>query len=261
MAMMPTLFLSHGAPNSVLYDLPFRRFLDGLAATLPRPRAILVASAHYEERGGAAVTADAAPRTIHDFRGFEPELYALRYAAAGDPALAADIVARLAAAGITARLDHQWGLDHGAWTPLLRAYPAADVPVLVLSHDPAASPAWHRTLGAALAGLREEGILVVGSGSITHNLARLRPPIERVGAESWVTEFTGWLGEQLLAGDVDALLDYRARAPHARDNHPTEEHLLPLFTAFGAAGEGWRASRIHASLTWGALAMDAWRFD
>lgn len=261
METLPTLFLSHGAPNVVLYDLPARRFFDGLAATLPRPRAVLVASAHYES-AVPALTASAAPATVHDFSGFEPELYAMRYPAPGDPALAAraaDLVED--ALGVRPVLDRDWGFDHGAWSPLCRLYPEADVPVVVLSVNRHAGAAAHLALGRALTPLREEGVLVLGSGSLTHNLARLAPPMTNDARAPWVEAFRDWVAARLEAGDEAALADYRAQAPHAADNHPSEEHFLPFHVALGAAGEGWRAARVHASVTFGTLAMDAWRFD
>jgi 4,5-DOPA dioxygenase extradiol len=259
--MLPTLFLSHGAPNVALHDLPARRFFDGLAESLPRPRAIVVVSAHYE-RAGPAVTTASAPRTIHDFSGFEPALYEIRYPAPGDPRLAEEIIRLLASAGFpAARGDADWGLDHGAWTPLCRIFPAADLPVVALSLMAGAGPAEHLALGEAVAGLRRAGILVLGSGSISHNLGRLRPPMTAGDAEAWVTDFVEWCAARLAADDRAALVDYRRQAPYAALNHPTEEHLLPLFVALGAAGPAARASRLHHSLTYTNLAMDAYRFD
>lgn len=259
--MLPTLFLSHGAPNVALHDLPARRFFDGLAASLPRPRAILVASAHYAANV-PSVTAGTAPRTIHDFHGFEPELYDLRYPAPGDPALAARVLQLVQSElGLRGSADHAWGFDHGAWSPLLRIYPAADVPLVVLSFKPDGDAAWHYRLGHALRGLREDGVLVIGSGSMTHNLGRLAMPMTRDAEAPWVRGFLDWMEDGLARGDTAALCDYRRVAPHARDCHPTEEHLLPLFVALGAAGDDWRASNLHRSITFGTLSMDAWRFD
>lgn len=261
MDKLPTLFLSHGAPNVVLYDTPARRFFDGLAGTLPRPETILVVSAHYEA-AVPSLTVASAPATIHDFSGFEPALYAMTYPAPGAPELAARAAALIKAAlGVQPALDTRWGFDHGAWSPLSRVYPAADVPVVVLSVNREAGAAAHVALGRALTPLREAGVLVVGSGSVTHNLGRLAPPMTNTAAPAWVEAFRAWLRERLAAGDEAALADYRAQAPHARDNHPTEEHLLPFHVALGAAGEGWRARLLHESVTFGTLAMDAWRFD
>jgi len=258
---MPTLFLSHGAPNVALYDLPARRFFDGLAATLPRPRAIVVASAHYAA-GVPALTASSQPQTIHDFGGFEPELYAMRYGAPGAPEVAARALELIKAElGVQGIADHSWGFDHGAWSPLMRIYPAADVPLAVLSLKPDGDARWHYRLGRALRALRDEGVLVIGSGSMTHNLGRLQPPMTFDAEAPWVTGFLAWVADKLETGDAEGLCDYRRAAPHARDCHPSEEHLLPLFVALGAAGDDWRASNIHHSITFGTLSMDAWRFD
>lgn len=261
MQRMPTLFLSHGAPNIALYEQPARRFFDGLAASLPRPQAIVVASAHYAA-AAPAVTTSALPTTIHDFSGFEPELYQMRYPAAGAPALAHKILALLdSVLGIHGVADTQWGFDHGAWSPLIRVFPAADVPVVMLSLTANADAAFHFRLGRALATLREDNILVLGSGSMTHNLGRLQMPMEYDARAPWVTRFLDWIDDHLTRGDDAGLCNYRSAAPHAHECHPTDEHLLPLFVALGAAGAGWRASNLHRGMCYGTLSMDAWRFD
>lgn len=261
MQRMPTLFLSHGAPNVALYDLPARRFFDGLAASLPRPRAIVVASAHYAA-DVPAVTASSAPQTIHDFGGFEAELYTLQYAAPGEPTVAARVLALIKdELGVEGLADHSWGFDHGAWSPLIRIYPQADVPVVVLSLKPSGDATWHYRVGHALRALREEGVLVIGSGSMTHNLGRLVAPMGRDAQAPWVMAFMDWVNARLTAGDATGLCDYRRAAPHAQDCHPSEEHFMPLFVALGAAGDDWQARNIHHSMCFGTLAMDAWRFD
>jgi 4,5-DOPA dioxygenase extradiol len=261
MSPLPTLFLSHGAPNMVLHDIPARRFFDGLAASLPAPQAILVASAHFDAPQ-PSVTALERPRTIHDFSGFEPELYTIRYDAPGSPDLAARVVGLLRETlEIEAVSDTAWGLDHGVWNPLSRMYPAADIPVVALSIDRRRDPAWHFALGRALEALRGEDVLVCGSGSITHNLSTMTPPITNDDAPHWAKDFLAWLDQRLAEGDEAALLNYRSAAPSARENHPTDEHLLPLYVALGAAGKGWRAEKLHASFTYGTLAMDAYAFN
>ena len=262
MTALPTLFLSHGSPDIVLRETPARAFLEGLAGTLPRPRAILVATAHFltAEPGVAATRA---PETIYDFGGFPDELYDMTYPAAGDPELGHAIAARLEAAGLPARVSDRRGLDHGTWIPLRLAWPAADVPVLQLAIQPRLGPDHHLALGRAIEGLRHEGILVVGSGAMTHNL-RAAWSMMSVPAETpvpWVDEFADWIGERVWDGAVDELLTYRERAPHAVENHPTDEHLLPLFVALGAAGEGARGTVLHESRDYGALRMDAIAFS
>jgi 4,5-DOPA dioxygenase extradiol len=258
--MLPSLFLSHGAPTLLLDDSPARHFLAELAAGMPRPSAIVVASAHWEAPE-ARVTAAARPATIHDFGGFPAELYRHRYPAPGEPRLAAEIVAALTAAGIPSALEPERGLDHGAWVPLALIYPAADIPVLQVAIDPAAGPAWHVRLGRALRPFRGRGVLVIGSGSLTHNLGELRWAAGDEDPPRWVSEFTDWMAEAVAAGRTEELLDYRRRAPHAARNHPTDEHLLPLFVALGAGSDGGACRRLHASHSFGVLAMDAYAFD
>lgn len=273
---LPSLFLSHGSPMMALEPSPARNFLAGLGPLLPRPHAILVVSAHHDaayQGGRATVTASPAPPTIHDFGGFPDELFAMRYPAPGDPALAARVAELTnnfvipAAGGMAGETFHVTadaarGLDHGAWVPLSLIYPAADIPVVQLSIASNASPEWHFALGQALAPLRDEGVLIVGSGSITHNLRAIfsaRLPID-APAPAWVTDFTGWVAGRMAEGAVDDVLHAVERAPHGRDNHPTPDHILPLFVAMGAGGAPFGARRLHASATYGLLAMDAYAF-
>ncbi|QNT70705.1 dioxygenase family protein [Defluviicoccus vanus] len=260
MPSLPALFVSHGSPMLALEDGPAHRFLRGYAARLPRPQAILVASAHWLSTVPMLSTA-AEPATIHDFRGFSPALYAMRYPAPGAPALATAAQRLLAAAGIAATMVPDRGLDHGAWVPLSLLYPAADIPVTQLALQPDAGPAHHLRLGRALRPLREAGVLIIGSGSLTHNLSAAFANPGDAPAAAWVDAFAAWVAERLAAGAIDDLLAYRRRAPFAADNHPTEEHLLPLFVALGAGSDGGAIERLHASTTHAALAMDAYAFE
>lgn len=265
MRRLPSLFLSHGSPMMALEPSPARNFLAGLGAQLPKPRAILVVSAHHDAvyRGGrASVTASLAPPTIHDFGGFPDELFAMRYPAPGDPVLAARVVELLAEGGLAVTADPERGLDHGAWVPLSLIYPNADIPVVQLSIASNASPEWHYNLGQALAPLRDEGVLLIGSGSITHNLRALfsaRLTID-APAPAWVTGFTDWIADRMAASAVDDVLHSVERAPHGADNHPTPDHILPLFVAMGAGGAPFHAERLHHSVTYGLLAMDVYAF-
>ncbi len=257
--MLPTLFISHGAPTLPLVDAPARHFLEGLGTSLPRPHAILVASAHWET-AAPSVNAVAVNDTIHDFSGFPRALYEMRYAAPGDAALAERICALLAASGLPGGIDRSRGLDHGAWVPLLLAYPAADIPVLQISVQSHLGPAHHARLGAALATLRKDGVLVIGSGSFTHDLRRFRGQAMDAASTPDVVEFADWMDAALVDGRRDDLLAYRTKAPHAALEHPTEEHLLPLFVAMGAAGEAAIATRLHQSAMYSILRMDAYAF-
>ncbi|MGH7041333.1 MAG: dioxygenase family protein [Acetobacteraceae bacterium] len=257
--MLPTLFLSHGSPMTVLADTPGHRFLARLAGNLPRPKAILVASAHWLTTV-PVLNAPERNETIHDFDGFPPALYACRYPAPGAPELARRAAGLLAGAGLAVAVDPERGLDHGAWVPLLLAWPEADIPVAELAIQPRQGPAHHLAVGRALAPLASEDILVFGSGSFTHNLGRVRR--DAVGAPDApdVAAFADWMGRALEQGRMEDLLAYRTRAPSAAEQHPTDEHLLPLFVALGAAGEGAKAERLHASADYGVLRMDAFAF-
>ena len=258
---LPSIFLSHGSPMLPLTASAARDFLAGLGNSLPRPKAILVISAHWET-DIPAVNAVAANETIYDFYGFPRELYELRYPAPGAPDLALAVAARLQAAGLPVGVDRARGLDHGAWVPLLLMYPQADIPVMQLSIQTEQGPAHHLALGRALAPLRDEGVLIIGSGSFTHNLGEFRkrrPEIDDP-APSLVVDFADWVHSAAIEGRIDDLVNYRRLAPHARDNHPTDEHFLPLFAALGAAGENARVERLHNSANYGVLRMDVYAF-
>lgn len=257
MTSFPAIFVSHGAPTLIIEDAPAHHFLAGLGRSLGRPKAILVASAHWETPS-PAISAVARPDTIHDFGGFPRELYEMHYRAPGAPDLAQRATALLSAAGIQAQADPGRGLDHGAWCPLMLMYPEADIPVTQIAVQPHRDARHHAAVGAALAPLRDEGVLIIGSGSTTHNLREFRGNRLDSPPPQWVSEFADWLHTAIEADRTEDVLDFATKAPHARRNHPTTEHFLPLFVALGAGGGHGR--RIHASSTYGILAMDAYRF-
>lgn len=255
---LPTLFVSHGSPLFALEPGVAGARLAALGRALPCPRAVLVLSPHWMTR---AVTVGAAawPATLHDFGGFAPELYKLAYPAPGAPEVAREVVAELARGGIRAELDEARGRDHGAWVPLLHLYPAAQVPVLQLSQPHGPSPLALLELGQAVAGLRERGVLIVGSGSLTHNLGDLDAGA-RLGA--YASGFAEWIAACIARGDLEALLDYRRLAPGAQRAHPTDEHLLPLFFAIGAGGDEWvQARRLAGGVIHDVLSMDGYVFS
>lgn len=260
MNVLPSLFVSHGSPMLAMDAGCTGTAWQELAASLPRPRAILMLSAHWLTRQ-PMVSTSRAPETIHDFGGFPRELFSLQYPAPGAPWLAEQVSERLAAANLPTTMHPDYGLDHGAWVPLREMYPAADIPVAQLSLQPQLGPAHHYRIGQALAPLREEGILVIGSGSLTHNLMDViwNAGDDESSVPAYVREFQGWMHEKLMAGDTAALLDYRHQAPHAQRAHPTDEHLLPLFAALGASGGG-TVQRHFAGITEGVLAMDIYSF-
>ncbi|WP_295386358.1 class III extradiol ring-cleavage dioxygenase [uncultured Thiodictyon sp.] len=250
----PVLFVSHGAPDLLLDPGATGQRWSELGAALPRPSAILAVSAHWES-AVPTVSRATAPQTIHDFGGFPRALYSLRYDAPGAPTLADRVAGLLGAAGIPVSVDPTRGLDHGAWAPLRLLYPAADIPVTQLAIQPQAGPRWHLRLGEALQPLREEGVLILASGAVTHNFAWLT-----VGATQpypAAAAFADWLADRLAAPGSENLIDYRRTAPQGAAAHPTEEHLLPLFVARGAGGPG-APQRFAPGFIDGGLAMDAY---
>jgi 4,5-DOPA dioxygenase extradiol len=233
--------------------------LAALGQELPRPEAILMVSAHWETSRPVASTA-LHPETIHDFGGFPDALYRMTYPAPGAPDVARHAKDLLDAAGIDADLDLRRGLDHGAWVPLRFLYPAADIPVTQLSIQPRLDPRHHYRVGQALRGLAEAGVLIIGSGSLTHNLRELRMNAAKPATERYAVEFQEWVYQAVNTNDIAALLDYRRLAPAAVRAHPTDEHFLPFFVALGAAGGSVSAHRVNDEITYGALAMDAYLF-
>lgn len=261
MNRLPSIFVSHGAPTLALHPREIGSALRQLALALPAPGAILVVSPHWAT---AHPTVSAAPqmRTIHDFGPFDPALFELRYDAPGAPAVARRVAERLEAAGRPTRIDYGRGLDHGAWVPLQLMYPHADVPALQLSLQPHEGPRRQFELGRLLAPLADEGVLLVFSGSFTHNLYEFDPSRpDDDGVEPYVEQFRAWMLERLCANDVEALLDYRRLAPFAERAHPTEEHLLPFFAALGAAPADRILHHPVRSTTYGVLAMDTLVFS
>ena len=264
--MLPTLFISHGSPMHALQAGRAGSAWAALGRDLPRPKAVLIASAHWESEW-PMLTTGGRPETIHDFGGFPPALYELRYAAPGAPEVAQRAMELIRAAGLPANGNGSRGLDHGAWVPLLHMYPQADVPVVQISLQPQLGAAHHLRLGAALAPLRAEGVLIVGSGHLTHNLREWIAYARRhdmepadIEAEPYVREFGGWVDATLRRDDRDGLARWLELAPHARRAHPTDEHFLPLPFAFGAAGPAPRVERLDLGVDSGVLAMDAYVF-
>jgi 4,5-DOPA dioxygenase extradiol len=254
---LPSVFISHGSPMHALQPGPAGEAWQALGRRLPRPRAILIASAHWETQL-PMLTGSAKPETIHDFYNFPEPLYRLRYPAPGAPEVAQRAQALLRNAGFSAAIDGCRGLDHGAWAPLLYAYPEHDVPVVQLSVQPALGPRHHLQVGKALRPLSDEGVLIVGSGHLTHNL---RDWARGRGEEQpYAREFQAWVFERIRNNDLETLADYRSRSAHGVRAHPTDEHFLPLFVALGAAQEDARPERVYDAIDSGVLAMDAYVF-
>jgi len=250
----PSLFISHGAPTFAIEPGELGVKLAQLGPSLTGARAIVVVSPHWQTQG-LSVSSHPLPDTIHDFRGFPDELYKLRYPVAGDPDIAQRVVSALHDGGLQAQLDPAQGLDHGVWVPLLHLRPQADIPVICLSLpiDTTPQSAWE--LGQALAPLRQQNIVVLGSGSMTHNLAEFRGPAVTAVAP-YVTEFTTWIRDNVQSRDQAALTAYRTRAPHAVRAHPSEEHLLPLFVAIGATDERDQFEILTKEVRHGMLSLE-----
>ncbi len=251
---MPSIFISHGAPNMIIHGGPTHDFLQGLGGRFEKPKGIMVVSAHWET-DEPMLTAHPRPETIYDFYGFERDMYKMKYEAAGAPELAEKACAVLP----LATLDPDRGLDHGAWSPLKIAYPQAEIPVFQLSVQPHKDAAWHYNIGKHLSGLRDEGVLIMASGNATHNLRAA------FGGDAYSGEkaegFSNWLHRALTTEDHEQAQQWEKAGPDAAWNHPTPEHFLPLFVALGASHAEKRSERIHEGIEFNALAMDAYRFS
>ncbi len=259
MTRLPTLFVSHGSPMHAVDAGGAGQAWRAIVEVLPKPRAVLVASAHWET-SLPMLTGAAQLETIHDFGGFPEELYRIRYDAPGAPDLAQEASALLQAAGIGASINACRGLDHGAWVPLKWMYPGRDVPVVQLSVQPQLGTAHHLAVGRALAPLTTRDVLVIGSGHVTHNLRDWFTLRGSEGTLPYVAQFSAWLAQRLAANDDEAIVGYREQGPSAARAHPTEEHFLPLLVALGAAGAGALAEKVYESTEGAALAMDAYQF-
>jgi 4,5-DOPA dioxygenase extradiol len=257
MERLPSLFISHGAPTYALEPGLAGAQLNALGRVLPRPKAVLVVSPHWVTRE-AQVTGAASPRTIHDFGGFDPALYDMSYPADGHPALAARAAELLRAAGWAASVNPDRGLDHGAWVPLMHLYPHHYVPVIQASMPSRLDAQSAFRYGRALAQLGKEGVLVVGSGSLTHNLFEFRQG--RESQAEYAGAFTAWIREAVQAGDEDKLLAALENAPHAARAHPTTEHFLPLLVALGAAPSALPATVVPGGIVHGVLSMESYVF-
>ena len=256
----PSIFISHGAPTLAIEQSSAHDYLRMFGSKLAKPDAIVVISAHHVSRG-IAVTSDPSPETIYDFGGFPDALYRITYPAPGAPVLAATIVALLGDAGHDAFLQSGRGFDHGTWVPLGLMFPDAQTPVVQVAIDMTKSAQWHFELGRALQSLRSQNVLIVGSGSATHNLREFFHGGYAIddAAPSWVREFANWVASGLESGNIEEILDAVERGPHGSRNHPTLDHILPLFVAMGAGSDG-EARALHRSTTYGVLSMDAFGF-
>lgn len=246
---MPAIFFGHGSPMNALEDNRYTKAWRGFAERFPRPQAILAISAHWTTYG-IGVTSMAAPPTIHDFGGFPQALFDMQYPAPGDPALAAKIANHLAP--LPVQLDQQWGLDHGTWSVLVKAYPAADIPVLQLSLDMNQPAAFHFELGKKLAALREQGVMLIGSGNVVHNLRRMDP---RSSGYDWAIRFNDAMRQAMLDGDFDQVVNYQTLGQDASLSVPTSEHFLPLLYVLGAKSADDKLEIATEGMELGAISM------
>lgn len=259
MALLPTIFVSHGAPSLILEKDQTTQFFAELGTKLPRPRGIICISAHWESPE-PLVTFNLQRQTIYDFFGFPEALYQLEYPATGSNIFADQAIAALRTANFAAQLHPSRGFDHGVWVPLKLMYPEVDIPVIQLSIQSNQSAEYHWEIGQGLRKLRENGILILASGSATHNLQGFRHyPKDSVPLD-YALNFDQWLVNAIEAGDRQTLLNYKEIAPEAQRNHPTPEHFLPLFVAMGAADQP-QGQRIHQAFTYGTLSMAAFQWQ
>ena len=255
---LPALFVSHGSPMFALEagqtGPALRQFGTALRAQFPQLRGVVIMSPHWMSPF-AEVMSNPHPQTWHDFGGFPPELYQLQYPAHGDPALADEVAELLNAQGFGARLNPQRPMDHGAWVPLMHLFPEADLPIVEVALPQTADARDVYAMGQALQSLRDQGVLIIGSGSMTHNLREFfgggQAPAD------YVIEFSRWIEQRVQAADIEALLNWREQAPHALRAHPTDEHFLTLYFALGAGGHNAKAEYLSREVMYGMLAMDA----
>ncbi|GFY94216.1 catalytic LigB subunit of aromatic ring-opening dioxygenase family [Actinidia rufa] len=267
MGVTETFYISHGSPTlSIDESLPARDFLKSFTKTVygggieDKPKSILIISGHWETSHPTVNAVVGPSDTIYDFYGFPEQMYKLKYPAPGAPALAKRVKEMLMSSGFErVNVDNKRGLDHGAWVPLMLMYPEADIPVCQLSIQTHRNAAYHYNLGKALAPLKEEGVLIVGSGAATHNLRSLHPSKDG-SITTWALEFDTWLKDALLSGRFDDVIDYEEKAPHAKKAHPRPDHFYPLHVAMGAAAENTKAELIHHSWQLSSLSYASYKF-
>ncbi len=253
-----TLFISHGAPDLLTRDIPAHQFLKDLSKNFEKPKAIIVFSAHYESEI-IEVTGNHKLATIHDFGGFSPELHKMEYNAEGAPELASEVVELFKEVGFEAKINPKRGLDHGAWVPLKLMYPLADIPIIQISIQPNESAIYHYKIGMIISEMKQKNILIIGSGSLTHNLNMAFQNSDRP-TPVWAKEFSEEILNKLQKQDLNALLNWH-ELKFAQENHPSPEHLVPLLIALGAAAQDFTAARLHHSFDYSVLAMDCYIFN
>jgi 4,5-DOPA dioxygenase extradiol len=256
--MMPSYFFAHGAPSIVLEDNDYTALLKDFKEHMPKPKAIVIFSAHWEE-SIQTVSAAKTYETIYDFGGFQDELYQMTYPARSDRLLVEQIKSLFTMHGIASVKDEQRGLDHGAWAVLKLLYPDADIPVVALSVNRNLPNERQYQIGKALAALRQQDVLIIGSGGTVHNLRRLN--WKSKGIDAWAEQFDNWIQQKLETWDMEALFQYRELAPFAQDAVPTSEHFIPLLLAMGTGDGNRKAELLHRSYQYGNLSLSCWQFN
>lgn len=259
--MLPSLFIAHGSPMLAIEDNEYTQFLGKLASTFPVPKAIVLLSAHWESNVQKLSSVDEYS-TIHDFSGFSEELFRIQYPAKGNQEIATEIKDLFGKQGISYQVDHERGLDHGAWVVLRMLYPDADIPVISMSVNPRLSPAKQYDIGKSLAKLREKDVLIIGSGGTVHNLRALNWGKDQGEGDEWALAFDEWLATHLKKWDVESLFTYQTLAPSAQLAVPAygNEHFIPLFYAMGSADQQQNAKLLHRSYRYGNLSHSVWQF-
>lgn len=256
--MMPSYFFAHGAPSIVLDDNEYTRLLKDFKNHTPRPKAIVLFSAHWEEMSQSIGAAEMY-ETIYDFGGFQDELYEMTYPARSDRSLSEQIQSLFSKHNIQSDLNERRGLDHGAWAVLKLLYPEADIPVVALSVNRYLSNEQQYNIGKALTELREQDVLIIGSGGTVHNLRKLNWRSNEI--DEWALQFDQWLQDKIEAWDTEALFQYRDLAPFAVEAVPTNEHFIPLLLAMGSGDSNRHANLQHRSYQYGNLSLSCWRFN
>lgn len=258
--MLPSFFIAHGAPLIAIENNEYTKFLNQLGQSLPRPKAIVLFSAHWESQSQKVSEVDQYD-TIYDFGGFDPALYTIKYPAKGNPQISEEIKGLFTENGVPFDVEAKRGLDHGAWVVLRLLYPNADIPVIAMSVNPNLSPAEQYKIGKSLSALRANDILVIGSGGTVHNLRALSWA-DNGEVHQWALEFDDWLAHHLHNWDTDSLFKYDSLAPNAEHAVPPygNEHFIPLFYAMGAADDSKKATLLHRSYRYGNLSHSVWQF-
>lgn len=256
--MIPSYFFAHGAPSIVLEDNEYTKLLKEFKDHTPKPKAIVLFSAHWEE-SVQSIGAAATYETIYDFGGFQDELYQMTYPAQSDLPLVEQIQSLFTKYGIENTRNEQRGLDHGAWAVLKLLYPNADIPVVALSVNRYLSNEQQYQIGKALAELREQDVLIIGSGGTVHNLRKLNWRSE--GIDKWAEQFDNWIQSKVETWDTESLFQYHELAPHAGEAVPTSEHFIPLLLAMGTGDANRNVKLLHRSYQYGNLSLSCWQFN